>query len=341
MLSSCFILLLQDSDHHFVIINKPGNVPGHPTLSNHAEDVVSMLSQALQQRHREDHFKLHVSVPQKISASLDVGTHGLLLVATQPSFAAYHSKILDKVKRSYKCLVCLPDADSIRRLEHFQTHDAPVVHYVDPKSSNPKRFVRHKPSGNGNHKHHHHHHHKHWEECKLRIKKVGDEKFRAACVQSVYPDSVDSSLAHRLWGPESATPAEDLGFEYVMEIEVEILNRSHRKAQIRGQLAALGCPIVGDTVYGGGKSEFFSNHHSWSRMALHCCELSFPEPAWSDENEGDKREEEKDQKQEPHKKKQRELVPTEHRCIFRHEQAWWSEFIAQYESFHTAADTDS
>lgn len=320
--------MLQDVEHHFIIINKPGNIPVHATLSNHSEDVVSMLSHALQERHSEDHIKPHVSVPQLISASLDVGTHGLLSVATQPSFAAYYTKILDKVKRSYKCLVCIPEPDHIRRLENFQLRDTTVVHYTDPKSSTPKRFVRNKPSNDGKYKHH-------WQECQLRIKKVGDENFRAACVQSVYPDSVDSSLAHRLWGPESTKPAEDLGFKYVMEIEVEILNQSHRKAQIRGQLAALGCPIVGDTVYGGGISEIFSKHHSWKRMALHCCELSFPEPVWSDEKSTD-------EKQVPNKKKkQRELVVTGHRCIFRHEQAWWSDFISQYELFHKSADMES
>ena len=84
---------------------------------------------------------------------------------------------------------------------------------------------------------------------------------------------------------------------YISEFEIELLTgRTH---QIRGQLAAVGCPIIGDPLYGGGSSGCLNNTtknnntnndscnyssrrpHTVSsstgnnQMALQCCQLSF------------------------------------------------------------------
>lgn len=280
-------------------------MPDHATISNSAEDVVSCYQHALKERKGPNY---HVAVPQRLDGSLDTATSGLLAVATKTPFSNYLNKLLNKhqIKRHFKALVCIKNAESISQLEHFQKAGTIVTHYLDPKSPTPKRFYRYKPKDSEKSKER--------LECKLRIVKIGDDKFRAACVRSVYKDSVDSSLAHRLWGPESSTPAEELGVQYVMEVEVELLTA--RPQQIRGQLAALGCPIVGDEPYGGGVCELHSQKHAWNRVALQCCELSFKEPQWKDEE---------------HKK---DLVPSERQCFFRLEEAWWSAYLAQYELFH-------
>jgi 23S rRNA-/tRNA-specific pseudouridylate synthase len=278
-------------------------MPVHATVSNHAEDVVSCFRHALEKRKGRN---VHVAAQQRRDASLDTATYGLLTIATKSPFTNYFNKILDKnqVTRHFKCLVCVKDPENMSLLEHFQSSGTIVTHYLDPKSPAPKRFYRHKPKDSK----------KDWQECKLRIVKIGDDNFRAACVKSVYKDSIDSCLAHRLWGPDSETPAEDLGVQYVMEVEVELL--TSRPHQIHGQLAALGCPIVGDVQYGGGKCEIHSQKHAWNRLALQCCEMSFMEPQWKDTE---------------HKK---ELVPSERKCFFRLNESWWGEYLAQYELFH-------
>ena len=49
---------------------------------------------------------------------------------------------------------------------------------------------------------------------------------------------------------DKACPAEELGIQYVMQVDVQLLTKAPH--QIRGQLASLGIPIVGDAMYGGG-----------------------------------------------------------------------------------------
>mmetsp|Transcript_9466 Transcript_9466/g.13926 ORF Transcript_9466/g.13926 Transcript_9466/m.13926 type:complete len:534 (-) Transcript_9466:194-1795(-) len=318
-------IVYENDELGFAIINKPGSMPGHPTLSNHAEDVVSMFSAALKERKKSADKKPYVSLPQR----LDIDTHGLLTVSTKKEFATYMSKLLetktncnineDKSKKNgnaphpsdgcssaditkkYRCLVCVKDPASMDTISNFQQLGTVITHYLDPKSPAPKRFVRNKPkkSDHG------------WLQCQMRITKVGDERFRAACVLS-NDDIVDYTLSHQLWGRQSETPAEDLGVSYVMELEIELLTgRTH---QIRGQLKALGFPIVGDPIYGGGVCEFRSHMHGWNRMALQCCELSFPEPKWEESDD----------------KKGKFLVASDKMCLFRLSEAWWTPYLEQY-----------
>jgi hypothetical protein len=237
-------------------------------------------------------------------ASLDIDTGGLLTICTRPEFATYWNWLLDhkKVQKKYKCLVCVKDDAGMDQLEKLQQSHNPVRHYVDNKSH---RTVKNKPNSQP----------EHFKECKMRILQVGDERFRAACVRSVYPDSADNSLAHRLWGPH--VTADDLGVSYVMELEVELL--SNHEHQIRGQMAALGFPVVGDCEYGGGTCDFHSHGHTWNRMALQCSEMSFPEPHWKDD------------------KKEKLEASKQKICSFSlHQDAWWSELLEQYELYHQA-----
>ena len=133
----------------------------------------------------------------------------------------------------------------------------------------------------------------------------------------------DAHLAQRLWGlgvqNHSKTPAEDLGISYVAQLELEqivdhdqlhtSLNKSSRltpQQTVCGQLAALGFPLVGDSVHGGGTSEVWGHRHGWNRLALQCCEWSFPQPFWHKvaEKNGKKEESVKDEEKEAEQAKE-------------------------------------
>lgn len=308
------VIVYEDLDHGFTLLNKPGPMPGHATLHNHAEDVCSMFQAALQKRSKEAHERMmHVSLPQRLDA--ETATHGLMVVATRREFLPYLQQMkLDHVAtnsklgvvKKYRCLVCVKNENVMDLVEDFQLKKTIITHYVDPKLTLPQRLERHKPNG------------KDWVKCQMRITQVGDDgMLRASCVSSKYKDSVDWTLAHRLWenkdnneeALETSTPAEDLHVSYVMQVEVEALtNRLH---QIRSQLAALGLPIVGDTVYGGGECKQHAHQHAWTRMALQCCEISFFEPQWQDEAK-------------------KSLTASERLCRFRLKDAWWTEFLEHY-----------
>jgi len=203
------------------------------------------------------------------------------------------------------------DPDDIDRIEKMINRT--IDHYVNVKSPTPKKFVRNKPKSSTSE----------WALCQLRITGVGQSKnFRAACVSSKYSDSNNPNftLAHRLWNPRKDHPAEDVGVQYVMQIDVRLLTKSPH--QIRGQLVALGIPIVGDGPYGGGVCEMRMHRHMWTRMAVQICHLEFGLPKWEEKAE-DKGE-----------KVKRELVlSTEEKCIFHLKTAWWTEYLVDYEKF--------
>lgn len=315
------VIVYENMDLGFAVLNKPGAMPAHPTISNHSEDVVDMYSEALKQREKELGRSIHVSLPQRMDAERDI--HGLLVVATRREFYSHMSEIkLDHlagdhkhgVQKKYRCLVAVQDPDTMDTIETMYQKGTIVTHYVDPKQhKSPQKFERAKP--NESHKGH-----RDWLRCQLRITSVGDEHLRAACVSSKYDDFVDTTLAHRLWGVDAK--AEDLGVSYVMQLEVEPL--TGRTNQIRGQLAAMGLPIVGDEEYGGGVCQIRQHEHGWNRLALQCCEVSFLEPKW-EEKEGEGKEE-----HEEGKKHHKHLVPSDRQCFFRLSDAWWTEFLENY-----------
>ena len=315
-----FFQFLKNHDVGIVVLNKPGDMPIQPTLSNHSEDVTSMYTLGLKERHGDDHVP-HVSIPLRMETEMN----GLLLVSTKKEFCAYMMHQIDAkkhddaesttangnsntghhipgFKKSYRCLVCIKDPNDIDRIE--QLVNKTLEHYVDVRSPAPKKFQRLKPNKAND-----------WQQCLMRITKVGGSKFRAACVSSMYSDSNDFTLAHRLWGPNMDHPAEKLGVSYVMQLEVELLTA--RPHQIRGQLAMLGCPIVGDYLYGGGTCEMRMHRHMWQRMAVQCCDMEFALPKW-EENED---------------KTKKVLVASEEKCTFHLNTAWWTEYLVDYEKY--------
>jgi len=100
-----------------------------------------------------------------------------------------------------------------------------------------------------------------------------------------------------------------LGVSYVMQIDVQLLTA--KPHQIRGQLAALGCPIVGDVAYGGGSCVMRMHHHMWQRMAVQLCHLEFIMPEWNEDKTA--------------------LVKTDKKCTFHLNTAWWTEYLNDYE----------
>lgn len=122
-------------------------------------------------------------------------------------------------------------------------------------------------------------------------------------------------------------PAENYGVQYVMQIDVQLMTRSPH--QIRGQLAALGVPIVGDEPYGGGACEMRMHRHMWTRMAVQVCHLEFNLPRWEEEESGEGEE------------KKKVLVSTDeeteendkNRCVFHLNTCWWSEYLVDYERY--------
>jgi len=298
-------LVYENDEIGFALLNKPGGMPTNSTKTNHAEDVASMYGAALKERHGEKSTK-HISIPLRAETEMN----GLLLVSTKREFCSYMHEQLDAargndlvaencgVAKTYKCLVCIKHPSDIDRIEKLMNRD--LTHWVNVKSACPKTFTRTKPTNPklGD-----------WQKCVMRITSIGDEKFRAACVSSKYNDSNDYTLAHRLWDPRMEMPAEELGVSYVMQVDVQLLTT--KPHQIRGQLAALGCPIVGDVAYGGGSCVMRMHHHMWQRMAVQLCHLEFNMPEWNEDKTA--------------------LVPTDKKCAFHLNTAWWTEYLNDYE----------
>lgn len=317
-----FLILYQIKDESlgFAILNKPEGVPGHHTKSNNVENVQYQFHEALKELWPARHRKIHVTLPQRIDAEVQ----GLIAVSTKKEFSAYFADHLAPghgrgepldgegscrmgMHKKYRCLVCIKDEESLDKIQKIQETATIITHYFDPKcQSAKKRFVRHRPKSIGHT----------WTECRMQITGLGSDRLRAASVSSPYNDvnEPEATLAHRLWRPDSPAPAEELGVKYVMELEIEDL--TGRPHQIRGQLAALGVPLVGDALYGGGVCETGAHRHLWKRMALQCCELSFLEPRW-EETEGDET--------------QKVLVPSDKKCVFRLKNAWWAPFLEEYQ----------
>ena len=271
----------------FAVLNKPPGVPSHSTVDNAVENLLY---------HYQRFRKLdYASLPQR----LDTETSGLVLVATHPDLATYFSKLLEQksrtasksitptstsslplvssdasIQKCYRCLVTFPEdslvtTQAFLRTTYIQTQKI-VEHYVDANSRAPKTFVdadnfnesdayvatATSRGGKEEDKIHTAGSARRWQLCKLRIRSMTIPK---------KPCKLVSELA-------SVGSLENL---VCSELEIELLTgRTH---QIRGQLAALGCPIFGDPLYGRAHAaERDWKDRSALRMALQCCELVFP-----------------------------------------------------------------
>jgi len=322
------VIVYEDKETGFAILNKPGGMPSHSTMSNHAEDVSSMFGAALKQRAGDDSKGHFLSFPIRIEPEMN----GLMLASTKKEFCSYMTRQLNQtsapnkendpanaenpanncankkspnlagVTKTYRCLVCIKNPDDIDRVE--QLVGQTIEHYVNVQLPAPKKFLSHKTKPNQ-------------DLCLLRIVGMGgnSNNLRAACVSSQFNDSSDATLAHRLWGPTALHPAESIGVKFVLQLDVELL--TSRPHQLRGQLAAMGLPLVGDKIYGGGSCEMRAHRHMWHRMAVQVCHMSFALPRWEENEDG-----------------KHMLVPSgEKKVVSNLNKAWWTSYLDDYERF--------
>jgi hypothetical protein len=182
------------------------------------------------------------------------------------------------IHKLYKCLVCIqaPTEDSQDQMpwsvqgayQHLQSLKGQVVrHYLEPSIRAPKRFVETPPVVTD----------AAWPECLLRIRNVGS-------ICALIGNTPGKKLSEALWQAEDALPDH---CQAVAEVEIELLTgRTH---QIRGQLAAMGYPLVGDAQYGGAKpiDMVYGIYATYPKLALQCCQLEFLDPDITVKEDGD------------------------------------------------------
>ncbi len=264
----------------FAVLHKPVGLPSHATVDNGVEN---LLYQYQNYRNLE-----YASLPQR----LDTETSGLLLVATHPRLASYFSKLLEQkttksttsakstatgVQKRYRCLVALAKEETKAFLiANYVQPRAVVEHFVDAKSKAPKTFVSAQAVASMEDVDASQHK---WQLCRLRILALhgGPVSEKATC-----------------------------------ELDIELLTgRTH---QIRGQLTALGCPIVGDPLYGSASGS--------DKMALQCCALSVPLDL-SIEHQIVKSSQQKRTISSNHKLAETEMVSKQQQLDFALDSAWW------------------
>jgi 23S rRNA-/tRNA-specific pseudouridylate synthase len=306
------VIVAQDDEKGFIVVDKPAGVPVHMTVDNAQENVAACLQRGIM-RTATSSFTLtatepqppppYVSTPQR----LDQNTSGLLTVSTSKIFAAYFAKLLSTkteqqlggskiasvggIHKFYRCLVCVQSPTPASAV-----HDDSNI--VDDGSANhasswtakqgvaqlrdfvtEETIVRHylEPSSTCGPKRFVEklpNAKTKWPECLLKIRRVGK-------VCSLLGNQAGRDLAYALWdNPDACTSeaAEEripTGCQAVVEVEIELLTgRTH---QIRGQLSAMGFSLVGDARYGGALPANYTSAGS-EKVALQCCELEFLDP---------------------------------------------------------------
>ena len=228
-------------------------------LSQYKEKLLRARKQ--QQSSCEQIIDAYAVLPQR----LDTETSGLLVIATQRVFSNYFAKLLEEkststsngtnnesLSKQYRCLVDISSSEVHQGLERLQQEGSVVTHYVDMSTKAPRTFVLDKPDNLDKPQ---------WKVCHLKINRV----------RNVY---------HQIQPPIEAIYQSKN--RMLAELEVSLITgRTH---QIRGQMAALGCPIVGDDLYNvhtsdiSAKEDIENNDDLRAGLALQCFNLRFPEP---------------------------------------------------------------
>jgi 23S rRNA-/tRNA-specific pseudouridylate synthase len=280
------------------------------------ENVIYMYQSALFERYPNESFQFKVSAPQR----LDNDTSGVLILSIKSSFASYMGKLLEAktlchvgqgaqvdhpptaISKFYKMLVCIKTVDLIKNLQKLASTKEKVTHYLSPERSERRIFSMASDDVRNDSK---------WLECNLKVISVG---FNA---------SVLYLPVNRLNDMPTPAPGEgsfiSMSTKYaaVTEVEVELLTgRTH---QIRGQMAALGFPLVGDSTYGG---DVMIRHEH--KIALHCSQITFPKPVLVDEPPSDRNKTPSDR----NKRACSQLHPsTSDSLTFHSSCTWWDDHI--------------
>jgi 23S rRNA-/tRNA-specific pseudouridylate synthase len=280
----------------------------HSVQSFPVENVIHMYHMALHERFPNNLYQFNVSAPHR----LDNDTSGVLILAIKSSFASYMGKFLEAktiahiekrkqtdnkpsaISKRYKMLVCVESIDSIKYLQNFASEKEVITHYLSPERGERRIFkmdcdeVRNNPR---------------WLQCNLKIISVGFNSSKLYLPAERLNVASSSGEGVIVCNSKEYTTA-------ITEVEVELLTgRTH---QIRGQMSALGFPLVGDSVYGG-----FMTSTDQSKIALHCSQITFPKPLLVDESSLFK-----------NRKGYSQLYPsTSDSLTFNSSFAWWDEYV--------------
>ncbi|KAG2423864.1 hypothetical protein HXX76_015022 [Chlamydomonas incerta] len=245
-------LLAVREDH--VVVSKPPGLQVPPTVDNVQESLLACVERAL-------------SLPGGMlqpAHRLDAGTEGVVvLVRDSPAFAAYFRGLMaeksDRVRKTYRCLVTTPPSahlfppggvllhesggDGVREPEAATPHSDTLGSSSGRSSSTDGRLV-------------------HWV---LEDQRTAGEMAHTVVVCEGTPGAQRCELklkqvervqlseqAAALWGLDletSGTSGAGTGPRAVAyEVTVELVTgRTH---QVRVQMAAIGCPLLGDHLYG-------------------------------------------------------------------------------------------
>jgi hypothetical protein len=205
--------------------------------------------------------------------------------------------MIGSVHKVYRCLVCIIEPpvslgwsvnSAVNDLVSFVTNNKTMRHFLEPSIRAPKRFLSEQPqtAAPGDDENEDENGKNAWLECLLKIRSVGQ-------VCPLVGNRVGENLGRKLWSEQEKMQEDETcapipqhptripaNCRAVVELEVELLTgRTH---QIRGQLAASGFPLVGDTQYGGAipidATAPSTSHLQPERLALQCCELEFVDP---------------------------------------------------------------
>jgi 23S rRNA-/tRNA-specific pseudouridylate synthase len=230
---------------------------------------------------------------QKTESHTTTKKGGHKMLSSSPTTTTTTTTTTRTIEKKYRCLVCFEQLQTWTELKRLEASKSVVTHHLDAHSPAPKRFLSKIPNNDDEQEQEQEHEPNNeddddsqnkpkesWLECQLRIQRVSE----AIPVSSSSKNQ--PALASRLWNNNNNKAGAILlpsgkpnAAKFVAELEIELLTgRTH---QIRGQLAALDCPIVGDPLYGGSQCPVVNvttNERMTHRMALQCCWMQFPKP---------------------------------------------------------------